>query len=172
MRVPINHPARSSRMPVLPQDASKSIMSMDVERCDRGWVSVGMGKRSKRELPGEEPDAAGVRCRRLRTRAAHAEGGAGSRSTSGPATRAGRSGSCTASKLIAQSRPGGSPRLPCGSPSDHGRVVRTDGAAVLGPCSSAPQRTDSFRHGLTPKSTQHGTDRHQLTPPNSKRSCF
>ncbi|MEO3891437.1 RtcB family protein [Nonomuraea sp. B5E05] len=42
----------------------------------------------------------------------------------------------------------------------HERVVRTNGSAVLGPCSSAPQRTDSFRHGLTPKSTQHGTDGH------------
>jgi hypothetical protein len=36
LRVPINHPARSSRMPILPQDAPKSITSMDVERRDPG----------------------------------------------------------------------------------------------------------------------------------------
>ncbi|WP_200824208.1 hypothetical protein [Nonomuraea solani] len=30
LRVPINHPARSSRMPIFLQDASKSITSIDV----------------------------------------------------------------------------------------------------------------------------------------------
>jgi hypothetical protein len=46
--VPINHPARSSRMPILLQDAPKSITSMDVERRDLGWGGVRGGKRSER----------------------------------------------------------------------------------------------------------------------------
>jgi hypothetical protein len=42
LRVPINHPSRSSRMSVFPEDATESIMSADVESGDPGlaadWV--------------------------------------------------------------------------------------------------------------------------------------
>jgi hypothetical protein len=42
-------------MPILLQDAPKSITSMDVERRDLGWGGVGIGKRSERSCLAESP---------------------------------------------------------------------------------------------------------------------
>ncbi len=55
LRVPINHPARSSRMSILSQNAAESITSMDVERRDPGSGSVRGGKRSERSCLVESP---------------------------------------------------------------------------------------------------------------------
>jgi hypothetical protein len=55
LRVPINHPVRSSRMSVLLQGSPESIMSADVERRDPGWVGAGIGKWSKRSCLPKSP---------------------------------------------------------------------------------------------------------------------
>jgi hypothetical protein len=55
VRVPINHPSRSSRMLVLPEDTTESIMSTDVESRDLGSVGTRNGKRTERGCLSKGP---------------------------------------------------------------------------------------------------------------------
>jgi hypothetical protein len=55
LRVPINHPSRSSRMLVLPEDTTESIMSTDVESRDLGSVGTWNGKRTERGCLSKGP---------------------------------------------------------------------------------------------------------------------
>jgi hypothetical protein len=48
LRVPINHPSRSSHMSVFPEDATESIMSADVESGDPGLAAARAGEWAER----------------------------------------------------------------------------------------------------------------------------